>query len=363
MGKNIVLCCDGTSNQFAGDQTNVVRLFRCAPNIPDQQVTFYDPGVGTMPAPGLQSGIQKRLSVLEGLAFGSGLIDNIKDAYEFLMRYFEHGDRVFIFGFSRGAFTARALAGMLHAVGLLRPGTENLFPYAVRYWKKCYTPRGSGLAADFKRTLARECKPHFIGVWDTVASVGWFNNFRTFPHTRHNPDVAVIRHAVSIDERRCGFRHNLMAIDDNNLRQDLQNVWFAGVHADVGGGYPESEAGLAKISLQWMAREAESAGILIEGAQLARQLGYAEPEGGNLHSKPDPAATLHVSLKGAWWLLELLPRKQWSPVDRQMHWSWGPNRPRSMSEDPLVHSSVAARMQLVPEYRPPNLPAKYRLVR
>jgi len=355
MAKNIILCCDGTSNQFAGDQTNVIRLYRCAPSIPGQQVTFYDPGVGTMPAPGLPTRVAKRISVSLGLAIGLGFTDNIRDAYCFLMQEFEPGDQVFLFGFSRGAFTARALAGMLHAVGLLHPGTENLVPYAIRYWRNCYTSAGSKVAADFKRTMSRECKPHFIGLWDTVGSVGWFNNFQTFPHTRHNPDVAIVRHAVSIDERRCCFRHNLVEVDRNNSKQDVQNVWFAGVHADVGGGYPEAESGLSKIALEWIAREAKAAGMIVEDNILAVQLGARPDPAGTQHSPPSPAGMLHQSLHGFWWVLELLPRRQWHPADHRMHWSWGPNRPRRMPSQPLLHPSVLERERLDPRYHPCNL--------
>src|SRR4051812_39013145 len=154
MSKNIVLCCDGTSNQFASDQTNVIKLYRCLLNIAGQQLTFYDPSVGTQPAPGLWFGFEKRVSVLLGLAIGLGFKGNIRDAYCFLMENYEPGDKVYLFGFSRGAFTARAVAGMIHAVGLLRPGTDNLIPYAMSYWRKSYTPEGAKIAADFKRTLA-----------------------------------------------------------------------------------------------------------------------------------------------------------------------------------------------------------------
>ncbi len=153
MPKNIALFCDGTSNQFSGNQTNVLRLFRASPQLTGEQVTFYDPGVGTMPAAGVWSRIGKRVSVLLGLAIGLGFTKNVSDTYAFLMEHFEPGDQVFLFGFSRGAYTARAVAGMLHAVGLLRPGTENLIPYAFRYWRNSYTQQGAQVAADFKRTM------------------------------------------------------------------------------------------------------------------------------------------------------------------------------------------------------------------
>ena len=362
MPKNLILCCDGTSNQFSGHQTNVIRLYRCAPNIAGQQVTFYDPGVGTMPAAGVPTGIAKRISVLLGLAIGLGFNDNVRDAYGYLMDNFEDGDRVFLFGFSRGAFTARAVAGMLYAVGLLRPGTENLVPYAMSYWRNCYSPTGSKVAADFKRTLARECHPHFLGLWDTVGSVGWFNNFQTFPFTRHNPEIAIVRHAVSIDERRCCFRHNLMEVDRNNPKQDIKNVWFAGVHSDVGGGYPEAESGLSKLALEWIVREAKAAGMVVAEDVLAVQLGSRAGKTGVVHAPPAPSAKLHQSLHGLWWLLEVLPRRQWHPETRKLEWSWGPDRPRRMPESPPVHASVQERQKLVSDYRPPNLPPDYKII-
>src|ERR1043165_18221 len=191
MSKNIVICCDGTNNQFDGDHTNVIRTYKVA-RCSATQTTFYDCGVGTMPEPWQTTKLGKRWSMLKGLAFGSGLMENIEDAYCFLMANYEAGDKVFLFGFSRGAFTARALAGMLHSVGLLRPGAENLIRYAQRYWLKDFGPDSPGgkLCGEFKETLGRQCPIHFIGVWDTVGSVGLINQYRTFPYTAHNPSVA-----------------------------------------------------------------------------------------------------------------------------------------------------------------------------
>lgn len=329
MSKKIVICCDGTDNQFSGWQTNVVRLFKCARHMPGQQVTYYDPGVGTMAAAGLYGELAKRTSVLLGLAFGFGFTQNIEDAYEFLMQTYEPGDEVYLFGFSRGAFTVRALAGMLHAVGLLRPNTENLIPYARRYWRNSYTETGEKVAADFKRTLSRECKPHFVGVWDTVSSVGWIGNFKTFPYTRHNPDIAIFRHAVSIDERRCFFRSNLF--DPDSPAQNVRNVWFAGVHSDVGGGYPYNEIGLSQIAFEWMANEAKAAGMILDDALLAVELGRQSMPDVPAYSPPDPAGPLHKSLQGFWWVCEFLPRKHWDPVTHEHEWTWGLGRPADNS--------------------------------
>src|SRR5262249_46476659 len=159
-------------------------------------------------------------------------------------------DRIYIFGFSRGAYAARALCGMLQMLGLLARGAEGQIPYAMRLFKR----RDGGLfarfraksnkfetARGFKRTFCKDCKPYFLGLWDTVSSVGWILDPiglkpGGLPYTRSLGDVSIIRHALAIDERRAFFRQNL--IEDQPDR-DIKQVWFAGVHSDVGGSYPE----------------------------------------------------------------------------------------------------------------------------
>src|ERR1043166_4114395 len=107
MPKNIIVCCDGTNNQFEVDRTNVIRTYQVARKN-DRQVAFYDPGVGTMPEPWFTNRISKRWAMLKGLAFGTGFSENIQDAYCYLIKQYQPGDKVFLFGFSRGAYTARA---------------------------------------------------------------------------------------------------------------------------------------------------------------------------------------------------------------------------------------------------------------
>jgi uncharacterized protein (DUF2235 family) len=179
------------------------------------------------------------------------------------MTTWEPGDSVSLFGFSRGAYTARVLAAMLHAMGLLPRGNQNLVPYLQRLFRSL-PPRSQGSEEDqswywrlvnrFRVTFAREVPHdprnqrhfpiHFLGLWDTVSSVGWLWDPRSYPFTAQNPSVGVIRHAVSLDERRAFFRQNLLSPTDG---QDCKEYWFPGVHADVGGGYPPEEGGLWRL--------------------------------------------------------------------------------------------------------------------
>ena len=115
--QNIVICFDGTNNQFGANNTNIVRLIQVLDR--DCQRLYYDPGVGTLPEPWLRTRAEKEISLVCGLAFGQGLIEKVQSAYQFLIENWESGCRVFLFGFSRGAYTARVLAAMLHAMGLL----------------------------------------------------------------------------------------------------------------------------------------------------------------------------------------------------------------------------------------------------
>jgi uncharacterized protein (DUF2235 family) len=358
--KNIIVCCDGTNNQFSGYHTNVIRVFKVAEGMP-KQACYYDPGVGTLPLKGFVTKLGEWWSIVEGLAFGAGLIDDVQEAYQYLMKVYEDGDKVYLFGFSRGAFTVRALAGMLHAVGLLYPDSDQLVPYATNYWKqhgKEGSP-GAKVCEEFKATLARECPIHFLGVWDTVSSVGFINLFfhcSAFPFTYENPSVKHVRHAVSIDERRCFFRQNLMGRAFPT--QDVKNVWFAGVHSDVGGGYRPDESGLSKLAYEW---------IMVEASKhLGFEIFVGGPADGytnelSLGQPPDPCGKLHKSLVGFWWIAEFLPIGHYSTVDRKYHWRMNLGEPRDVAfsralDGVFIHESVLDRMDADPGYRPPNLP-------
>ncbi|BDC51211.1 hypothetical protein F183_A35270 [Bryobacterales bacterium F-183] len=328
MSRNIVLCCDGTGNELADRSSNVVKLCHALVRDEMRQTVFYNPGVGTVPVPELHSGLRTFIRKVRGLGFGYGVTNDIKNAYRYLMNTYQPGDRVYLFGFSRGAYTARAVAGMVHRCGLLGRGNEPLVDYAYKAYRDEFNRDTIGR---FRSTFSRPCKIAFLGAWDTVASVGLFPE--SFPSTRHNPSIEVVRHAVAIDEVRAKFRTNLFG---DVPGQDRKEVWFPGVHSDVGGGY--TDPSLSNIALQWMAREAAEHGLLVNEAEL--------PPG-------DPNGTLHESLTGFWNVLEWLPLRRWNAATRKREFVFYRKQRRSIPPGSRIHSSVFARQG----YNPPNLPA------
>jgi len=203
-----VVCFDGTGGQYSSMNTNVVKLFGLLrKDCPDLQAIYYQPGLGTYFAPGVVSPLLTRIASLadEGIAWYLDV--HIMNGYQFLMSNYRAGDKICIFGFSRGAYTARALAGMLDKIGLLTK--DNL--QQVNFAYKMYTrtdKEGIELAAGFKRTFSHDVNIDFLGVWDTVQSTGVLYS-RTLPFTSSNTAIRVFRHALSLDERRGRFRPNL----------------------------------------------------------------------------------------------------------------------------------------------------------
>lgn len=318
--KNIVICCDGTGNEYGANNTNVVRLYQSV--IRDtKQIAFYDPGVGTFSYLGRALG--RQVGIVMGKAFGAGLQQNIEDAYRYLMDRYQPGDNVFLFGFSRGAFTVRALAGMLHKCGLLQKGSTNLIPYASEIYNKL---NDQNLAAGFKKTYCHECKPYFIGVWDTVGSMGWFWGRKFFDPTLHE-DVTYGYHAISVDEKRKKFPVSLWDEKRKFDHQTIEQVWFPGVHSDVGGSY--AETGLSDIALAWMLKNAEQQGLRLKG-------GWVD------ELKLNPSGLIHESREGFW--------RMWRPVVR------------SVPEGAKIHKSVFDRMNSQTDYQPQNLPDNYAVV-
>lgn len=337
MSRNVVVCCDGTSNQPSKAPTNVAKLVYALAKDPLRQLVYYHPGLGTMAAPGYKTKVGSWAARTAGLGFGYGLKDDLLDAYSYIMDHWQPGDRLFLFGFSRGAYTARALASLIRMYGLAMTGNAPLVPYAVQMmWAANNGPaqfdQAMKLAEQFRVGLSGgQCPVHFMGVWDTVSSVGWIGSPVSFPHTRSNDAIANIRHAVSIDEHRAFFRTNLFGHVNG---QDLLEVWFPGDHCDIGGGYPETESGLSKYPLEWMISEAASKGLLVEDDRVSEVLGTAQ---GSSYCPADPQAKLHNSLSGFWRLAEFWPKKRWNSSLKRHDFAPNLFARRQMGPAPIVH--------------------------
>jgi hypothetical protein len=336
MTKNIVVCCDGTAGEYGLRKSNVVRLYAALSRDTRTQLAFYDPGVGTLTAPPRLGAPLRLLKAGLGLAFGYGLMKNVRDAYRFLMQTYQTGDRIFLFGFSRGAYAARTLAAVLHKCGLLSPHNDNLLPYVLKVYE--HTPTGR-VSNGFRKTFAQKVRVHFLGVWDTVSSIGWIYDPMTLPYTAQNPSIDVVRHAVSIHERRCFYRQNLWSTSPG---QDVREVWFAGNHRDIGGSYPESESGLSQLCLKWMLDEARQHGLLLDEKKLAKLLPTRLPRDPEQPTVPDAGGPIHDSLqKATWWIPELMPRLYRDPRDgyrRKLRIPLG--EWRHIPEDVAIHASV-----------------------
>lgn len=369
MPRNLIIACDGTNNEFGAENTNIVRLVQCLDRNVTRQLIYYDPGVGTFPEPGFVSSIGKGISMLAGLAFGGGIDWKVDEAYRFLMGHWQPGDRTFLYGFSRGAYTVRVLAAFLYMFGLLPAGNESLLPYALRLFKasrKRLAEESSGevqqfwiLCNEFRETFAREVPErmdrrfpvHFLGAWDTVSSVGWIWDPVKFPYTARNPGVSIVRHAVAVDERRWFFRQNLFGHVDG---QDMLQLWFPGVHCDVGGGYPISQGGLWQEPFRWMIEQSKACGLSMDSDREEKvwQRGkkVAEP-----WLEPQ-----HESLNWKWWPAEFFPKLQFWPQFGFRIPAIGMGGQRFIRDEDVAHESVRRRMTAeATKYRPKNAPGSW----
>jgi len=254
---------------------------------PMKQLVYYQAGIGTYTSNGsISHGLSKFVSEM----FALEMKQHIKEGYRYLMENYRSGDQICIFGFSRGAFTARALAGMIQKIGLLPPCNIEQLPFAYAMYDKV-DKKGIDSCFQFKRTFSIDVRIKFVGVWDTVESVGWVS--RPFPFASSNNSIAYFRHAMALDEHRVKFlpffyteerykQHEIKELEHhvNDLyveKTDAEEVFFAGAHCDVGGGsVPNGERhSLARIPLRWMIRECfkVNTGIIFDAHMLLHEVG------------------------------------------------------------------------------------------
>lgn len=266
---NIIICADGTWNRPEEDiekdfPTNVLRLARAIKPVSGtlKQHVFYDWGLGSYH------------NNMSAGATGRGIHKNILDGYRYIVQNYASGDRIYLFGFSRGAYTVRALCGLINNCGILKRHDAKRITEAWDIYKsarKDKHPEGTE-AKKFRGDYChRSRKVHFVGVWDTVGALGipfslmgLFEGKDEFYDTKMGSNVSFARHALAIDEQREDFEPTIWS---SRTGVDLKQVWFAGVHADVGGSYPpDRDSGLiaADAPLQWMLNEAKKAGLKVE---------------------------------------------------------------------------------------------------
>ena len=269
MPKNIVVFSDGTGQEGGmGNNTNVYKLFCMVENRTKAQITFYDRGLGT--------GWRK----LSGSAVGAGISKNILECYEFIFDNYEAGDRVFLFGFSRGATTVRSLSSFIDLFGILPKSRPELIKHAYKIYQIRNKKRRNSKAAKFiAANYTMWCRIKFLGVWDTVAALGipikrisvFMNQIpgldNAFQDLSLSPSVEHAYHALAIDDERRVFHPTPWHIYDekgNSLLRDYQTVrqvWFCGAHTDVGGGYDEQN--VSDIPLMWLTQKAVEHGLRI----------------------------------------------------------------------------------------------------
>jgi len=339
--RTLVLCFDGTGDEFDADNSNVVQFFSMLKkDDPSRQMAYYQTGIGTYTNAPVTLPVTRKLSQVVDAMIAWNLDSHVMGGYEFLMQHYTPGDRICLFGFSRGAYTARSLAGMLHKVGLLPPGNIQQIPFAY----KMYTTKSDKdwkQPNQFKRAFSMDVDIEFVGVWDTVDSVGVIH--RILPFSTSNTIIRHFRHAVALDERRAYFKANLwnrpnareckLGLEkrkhtkllnlsfgaDNDAKEaqneisfdaadkreetDVKEVWFAGCHCDIGGGsIPNGTPHkLSRIPLRWMIRECArtGSGVLFD-PECLKTLGL-NPD--RLTTSPPalPVTGLHLQRRAHWW--------------------------------------------------------------
>lgn len=337
--QRLILLFDGTWND-PEDGTNVYRLSRLLQDYDGsmRQRFYYSPGVGT-----------SKWERFRGGTFGYGLSRNLLDGYDWLARRYCEGDEIWVFGFSRGAYTARSLVGLIRKCGLLHVVTPALLDKAEKLYRdKKAHPDGEACRA-FRDSYSLEPRIHFIGVWDTVGALGIPGTMLSElgKYSWHDTELSSIvdhaYHAAALDEHREAYDVALWTSQDGQQKErnlDVEQRWFIGAHANVGGGYGMDDH-LADLPLQWMLEKAMAAGLKLDSFVPAEQAWQTDPR--------DSYATF---LKGAY-----AKYKDFRGRGEGRHYrdfSHGLNQVSAVNV--TVDASVWSRWQSVaPEYRPQTL--------
>jgi uncharacterized protein (DUF2235 family) len=408
-GKNIVVCCDGTGNEIGENISNVLKLYRVTRKTGKvaRQVVFYDPGVGTLARPNPWTRLQQNTVMVLGLAAGYGLDDNVLSAYRFLIQNYEEGDDIFLFGFSRGAYTVRVLAALIHKIGILAPQQNNLADAGLTAYKqasaaaveqeerearrdgvedeagaKSRDDRHGNLHASLRRagprsgssgsgtpSQALSCRgptASMPSVWRNWRSADSIQAFGCSARPMRSTSGAGCFGFEPWDDPQT-FMHNRFSTTNNADAQDIRQVWFAGVHSDIGGGYPENESGLSKYPLLWMIGEAKKFGLAVD-TQTVNQLAWGVQRKNSPFSyvAPSVAPEPHDSMNAGWRVLEWLPKgdkyKEWTRRHSFLGHYIPNSEPRVIPPGAFVHESVIERMKTRSDYRPANLPDDRQIV-
>ena len=295
--KRLIVCLDGTWNRpdDKPNATNVVKIMRAIRHESDdgtKQITFYDKGVGT----------GGPIDRLKGGAFGNGLDENVRDGYRFLANNYEPGDEIYIFGFSRGAFTGRSLAGFIGACGLLTKSTMGRLMFAWDYYRTPPDERRAEDAEELRRLTRGGVRIACVGVWDTVGALGipirvlsgLTQQKYQFHDTTLGANIECALHAIAIDEKRGPFGPTLWQSAAANEARPVEQVWFPGVHSNIGGSY--DDRGLSDLALHWM----------IQRVRVHTKLGFDDLYVKE-HVAGDPMATEYESRSALYKLSLLLP--------------------------------------------------------
>lgn len=276
--KRIVVCCDGTWNRRDQKRpTNVAKIAAAVVTAPPdgiKQCLYYHDGVGTL------SWVDK----LPGGVFGAGLWRNVQEAYRYVVENYESGDDLYLFGFSRGAYTVRSLAGLIRKCGILLPEARGHIDEAYNLYRDGRIPVGKGKAQDFRSKYAvvdeyGDVPPiKFVGVWDTVGALGvplgvlgWlFNRKHRFHDVALSRTVSNGYHAVAINEKRGPFQPTLWEQHPDAIGQTLEQRWFAGVHTNIGGG--DEDARQSDRTLLWMMSKARRHGLVLDVDYISTQV-------------------------------------------------------------------------------------------